>query len=146
MSRRGGKDYEIGYGHPPRRSQFAKGTSGNPRGRPKGARSLTDRFEKALNERVTIDENGSRRTVPKSDAVMKQLVNKAASGDFRSIKLILERAGPLSERGRQADLQEKYQEDLGVRERLTRKLEQMRERLMAGLPPFPEENTNVQEN
>lgn len=145
MSKRGGKDYEIGYGRPPRRSRFVKGRSGNPKGRPKGVRSLTDRFAKALDERVTINENGSRRTIPKSDAVMKQLVNKAASGDFRSIKLILEMAGPLSERGRQAELEAKYQEDSNVKEQLDRKLDQMAERLRAGLPLFPEDTKDTEE-
>src|SRR5258708_5064200 len=127
MSRRGGKDYEVGYGRPPRRSQFTKGRSGNPKGRPKGAQSLTDHFARALNERVMINENGSRRTIPKSDAVVKQLVNKAASGDHKSIRLVLEMAGPLSERGRQAELEAKYQKDSDAGERLTRKLDQLAE-------------------
>ncbi|MBR1155190.1 DUF5681 domain-containing protein [Bradyrhizobium sp. JYMT SZCCT0428] len=139
MAKREGKDYEIGYGRPPRRSQFSKGKSGNPNGRPKGARSLTDRFEKTLNERVTINENGSRRTIRKSDAVMKQLVNKAASGDFRSIKLILEMAGPLSERGRQAESEASYHEESTAQESLNRKLDELRERLLAGRPLFDDE-------
>ena len=141
MAKGDGEDYEIGYGRPPRRSQFSKGKSGNPKGRPKGTRSLLDRFAKALDERVTINENGSRRTIPKSDAVMKQLVNKAASGDFRSIKLILEMGGSLSERGRQADLEAKYQRDSDAGEQLNRKLDLMRERLLAGLPLFPDDDT-----
>lgn len=140
MTKKEGKDYEIGYGRPPRRSQFSKGKSGNPKGRPKGTRSLLDRFAKALDERVTINENGSRRTIPKSEAVMKQLVNKAASGDFRSIKLIFEMGGPLSERGRQADLEAKYRQDSDAGEELNRKLDLMRERLLAGLPLFPEDD------
>ena len=28
-------DYEVGYGKPPKNTQFRKGVSGNPRGRPK---------------------------------------------------------------------------------------------------------------
>jgi hypothetical protein len=145
MSKSGKDDYEVGYGRPPRRSQFAKGRSGNSKGRPKGARSLTDRFVTALNERVTILESGTRRTILKSDAIMKQLVNKAASGDIRSIKLILEMAGPLSERGRQVELEASHREGADAHERLTKKLEQMSARLSAGLPLFPEDTEETKE-
>ena len=33
-------DHEVGYGKPPRHSQFIKGQSGNRRGRPAGAKNL----------------------------------------------------------------------------------------------------------
>jgi hypothetical protein len=32
-------NYEVGYGRPPKGSQFTPGRSGNPKGRPKGARN-----------------------------------------------------------------------------------------------------------
>ena len=38
-------DYEVGYGKPPRETRFAKGQSGNPRGRPSGAEELRDAAE-----------------------------------------------------------------------------------------------------
>ena len=34
------RDYEVGYGKPPRHTRFTKGQSGNPRGRPAGAKNL----------------------------------------------------------------------------------------------------------
>jgi Family of unknown function (DUF5681) len=33
------EDHQMGYGKPPRHSQFVKGQSGNPRGRPPGAKT-----------------------------------------------------------------------------------------------------------
>jgi len=94
MSKSGKKNYDVGYRRPPGNTQFKKGESGNPRGRPKGAKSLTDRLMKALSETVTVNENGSRRKIPKCDALVIQLANKALGGDIRSVRLVLEmRAG-----------------------------------------------------
>ena len=38
-------DCEVGYGKPPRETRFVKGRSGNPRGRPPGAKSFSARRE-----------------------------------------------------------------------------------------------------
>ena len=54
MPRDDGGDYEVGYGKPPRHSQFVKGQSGNPRGRPAGAKNLKTLLNKALNELVIV--------------------------------------------------------------------------------------------
>jgi hypothetical protein len=84
------RDYSVGYGKPPRSTRFPKGKSGNSRGRPPGSKNMGDLFEAALNEEVTITENGKRRVISKREAITKQLVNKAASGDPRSIKLLVD--------------------------------------------------------
>jgi hypothetical protein len=83
------RDYEVGYGKPPRHSRFRQGESGNPRGRPRGASNLATLLDRALNERVVVSENGRRKRITKREAVLKQLVNKAASGDPKSIYLLL---------------------------------------------------------
>ena len=82
-------DYEVGYGKPPPRGQFQKGHSGNPKGRPKGAKNLSTIVNRALNERVTVKENGKQRKITKREAMVTQLANKGASGDHRSIQLLL---------------------------------------------------------
>ena len=82
-------DYSVGYGKPPQHARFHQGQSGNPRGRPKGSRNLSTLMAKALNEPVVISENGNRKRITKREAVLKQLVNKAASGDAKAIQLLL---------------------------------------------------------
>ncbi|HLM82951.1 MAG TPA: DUF5681 domain-containing protein [Terriglobales bacterium] len=83
---------DVGYGKPPESTRFKKGVSGNPRGRPKGSLNVATVFTKTLREKVIINEHGQRRTVTKLEAAVKQLVNKAASGDQRSMSLLLDLA------------------------------------------------------
>jgi len=45
------RDYEVGYGKPPHHTRFVKGQSGNPRGRPRGAKNMKTLLNKALNGR-----------------------------------------------------------------------------------------------
>src|SRR5438874_12382842 len=84
------REYEVGYGKPPRHTRFAKGQSGNPQGRPPGAKNLSTVLRKALNETVIVTENGGRRKVTKRQAIITQLVNRSAPADFRAIKILLD--------------------------------------------------------
>ncbi|MEL6243834.1 MAG: DUF5681 domain-containing protein [Pseudomonadota bacterium] len=83
-------DEVVGYRNPPKAHQFKKGQSGNPKGRPKGAKGLKKIFERELNERVTINENGKNRTLNKLEVTIKQLVTKAAKGDPRATEKLLD--------------------------------------------------------
>ncbi len=83
-------DYEVGYSKPPQHTRFAKGQSGNPRGRPSGAKNFTTLLREALNEPVIVTENGGRRKVSKRQAIVTQLVNRSATADFRAIKILLD--------------------------------------------------------
>jgi hypothetical protein len=84
--------FAVGYGKPPKHTQFAKGKSGNPKGRGKGVRNFATEIQEELNTRVPITENGIRKKITKRKAVAKQLVNKAAAGDPKSIPVLLNEA------------------------------------------------------
>ena len=79
-----------GYGKPPKSGQFKKGHSGNPKGRDKKSADLTTIIRKSAKERVVVQENGTRKSITKGEAAIKQLFNKATSGDQRAIKLMLD--------------------------------------------------------
>ena len=84
-------DYEVGYGEPPpRHTRFPKGQSGNPRGRPTGAKNLKTLLSEALNEPVIVTENGGHRKITKRQAIITQLVNRSATADLRAIKILLD--------------------------------------------------------
>jgi hypothetical protein len=82
--------YEVGFQRPPRHTQFRKGTSGNPKGRPREAKNLAAVLDEALAEKVAILENGRRRKITKRCAMIKQLANKAASGDLRASRQLID--------------------------------------------------------
>ena len=59
-NRRGSRsaDYAVGYGRPPRATQFASGKSGNPRGRPKGNRTIGAILQDILRQKIAVTEKG----------------------------------------------------------------------------------------
>jgi len=76
---------------------------GSPATRAVGPRNLPALLAAALNEKVTVTENGKRRQVTKREAVIAQLVNKSASAELRATKMLIDmlrdiekRAEPLS--------------------------------------------------
>jgi uncharacterized protein DUF5681 len=73
--------YEVGYGKPPKNTRFQKGSSGNPKGRPKGTPNVATVLARTLREKVVVNENGQRKKITKMQAVVKQLVNQAVSGN-----------------------------------------------------------------
>ena len=83
------RDYEVGYGKPPRDTRFKPGRSGNPRGRPNGSKNLSTLLSEALNEPVIVIENGRRRKVAKRQAIITQLVNRSAKADLKAIQILL---------------------------------------------------------
>jgi hypothetical protein len=91
-------DYEIGYRKPPKRSRFKKGQSGNPKGRPRGAKSLITLLMAELEEKISVNENGRSRRLTKREALVKQLVNKAVMGGFREFRILSELVRPEEQR------------------------------------------------
>jgi Family of unknown function (DUF5681) len=104
--------YEVGFGKPPRRNRFAKGKSGNPRGRPKGALNVATTLERILGEEVIITQNGRRRTITKLQAAITQLTDKAAGGDLKALQLLTSLLRSTEERGSQGAVSNSVSDDL----------------------------------
>src|SRR4051812_23713755 len=78
-------EYVVGHGRPPKQTQFTKGRSGNPSGRPKGSQNLATVMEKTMRQRVKVTENGRERYLTKFEAIILQLGNKALKGEVNAI-------------------------------------------------------------
>lgn len=115
---------QVGYCNPPEHTRFKKGQSGNPKGRPKGTLNMATVLERTLREKVVINENGRRRTVTKLEAALKQVTNKAASGELKALQLLAALVRSAEERAlrapaRSSDLDEMDEKVvLGILQRL----------------------------
>ena len=92
------QEYEVGYGKPPKSGQFAKGSSGNPNGRPKGSKNLACIVLRESRQPVRMNGPRGTRTVTKLEAIVTQLGNKAAQGELRATREFL----PLVQRSEEA--------------------------------------------
>lgn len=89
------KPYEVGYAKPPRKHQFPKGKSGNPKGRPKGSPNFRVAIRRQLAKTAVVSEGGRRRNLTKMDIGATQLANKIAAGDLRALMVALSVPGLL---------------------------------------------------
>jgi hypothetical protein len=90
-SRKRGKPsaYDVGYRRPPKATQFEKGISGNPRGRPKGSRTVGAVLQDILRQKIAVTENGKTRRLPALEVILRRLANDAMRSEPRALKLLL---------------------------------------------------------
>jgi hypothetical protein len=84
------ENYDVGYGRPPKNTQFRKGVSGNPKGCPKRAPDFDAALLREAKSRIAITENGRRIRVSKHDIIVKQFVNNATKGKSSDLRMFRE--------------------------------------------------------
>lgn len=91
-----GQEYKVGYGKPPKHTQFPHG-NGPGKGKPKGAKNMKTIVNAVTGAKVSSKANGKIKKISKIEAAMIQLANKAAAGDLKAIEKLIalyERYGP----------------------------------------------------
>ncbi|THD81648.1 MAG: hypothetical protein E7812_02175 [Phenylobacterium sp.] len=93
--------YEVGYGRPPRETQFKPGRSGNPAGRPKARWDLSMLVGEVLGQNVTVQGKNGAVEMPLAQVILETNSRKAAKGDLGAAKFVLSllpRSQPFGER------------------------------------------------
>lgn len=92
-----GGAYQSGAGRPPESGRFRKGFSGNPAGRPKGARNRprpeSDQLRALIRREayrpVKVRIDGKEITMPLAQAAYRSLGTSALAGDTRALAIFI---------------------------------------------------------
>ena len=112
----------IGYGKPPRSTQFRPGVSGNPRGRPKGSKNFATILMAVGRQKVKVSVQGKPRVMTRDEIAVMHLHNKADGGDMNAIKALLgaKRLFAESEEGEKTSTDTRERDEAVIRNFLNR--------------------------
>jgi hypothetical protein len=105
--------YEVGYGRPPRDHQFKPGKSGNPKGRPKGAKSEASIWQTRLNEKIEVREGRRVRRITVLEAILLRCIEGALKGNIKTASFVLGRFAA-AQAGETQEIGEMSKDDLEV--------------------------------
>jgi hypothetical protein len=72
--------------------RFRPGQTGNPNGRPRKQHGVDAAVTRALQEKITVTEQGRRKRKSKLEVTAAQIANKGAGGDLRAAKMAFDLA------------------------------------------------------
>lgn len=90
------RDEDVGYGKPPKANQFKPGRSGNPNGRPKGAKSEATILVELLNRKIEIRQNGKIRKITILEGIFHKLAEDSLKGNTKSAAFVLNRLAAIA--------------------------------------------------
>src|SRR5215813_11260398 len=83
------REYQVGYGKPPKATGSNPGNPVTRRDVRKGSANLASDLSAELGERITVREGGRARQISKQRALIKSLMAKALQGDVRATTALL---------------------------------------------------------
>lgn len=112
----------VGYGRPPRASQFKPGQSGNPKGRPKGSKNESTILKQMLNEKLSMRQpNGRVKKIPALEGIHRKQLEHALKGDVKSAAFVLNRYAALV--SGELQIEELGEDDRAVLDAFARRLQ-----------------------
>ena len=115
------RHYDIGYGKPPKQSQWKKGQSGNPKGRPRRDRNVSALVAALLAQRIVVRTGKTTKRRTRLEHLVHRLFEQALEGDPRLMKMALDEARKDEARG-ETDAPELGRADREVIEAMFRRL------------------------
>lgn len=91
MSNDDDKDYDVGYGKPPKNTRFGS-KNGNPinrKGRKKTYTTLEDEIKAVFSAKMPIKVDGKSVQISKRQIILEQVANGAAKGDPTMIRIAM---------------------------------------------------------
>jgi len=88
----GAPAYAIGYGRPPKETQFKTGQRGNPKGRPPGSANIKTVVERTLKKKISVRKGNKTSKVPMMQAIAETFALKAAQGDRHATAVVINMA------------------------------------------------------
>jgi hypothetical protein len=85
------EDYPIGYGKPPKKHQFRRGQSGNPRGRPKGAKNTATLLREILDRKIEVRSGSHSRKITIREVILTRFAESSLKGDVKAAAFLLQR-------------------------------------------------------
>lgn len=93
------RHYTIGYRKPPKQSQWKKGQSGNPNGRPRRDLNVSALVTAILAQRIVVRSGKTTKRRTRLEHLVHRLFEQALAGDPRLMKMALDEARRDEERG-----------------------------------------------
>jgi tetratricopeptide (TPR) repeat protein len=84
-----GRTAPVGYKHPPANKRFAKGKSGNRKGRPKGTPNVADILARLFNKKISVRGGYGTQLMGACEAIIRNAVAKAQLGDGRMLTTVI---------------------------------------------------------